>query len=104
MIRSVLTLRVAEQRGADFEQFYARHGILERARAFGGCRGAQLWRSLGEDGRTYVVTADWDSPEDYQRWVDEPWRAALLPELVALLDTDPDKPVVGELYELVPPE
>jgi heme-degrading monooxygenase HmoA len=99
MIRSVLTLRPAEGRSADVEEFYAQHRVLERARNFPGCQDAQFLRCL--TGSTYLVTADWETPEDYQRWVDDPWRRAQSQHLVSLLATDPDTPVIGALYEPV---
>lgn len=111
MIRSVLTLRAAAGQARALEELYAERGVLERAREFPGCRDAQLLRAI--DGSptahpfanpvTHVVIADWDTAEDYQRWVDDPWRAALSQQLVALLDTDPDEPVVGGLFQFVRP-
>lgn len=99
MIRSVLTLR-ATHAGA-LEAFYAEHRILERARRFPGCRDALLLRSVGDSPATHLVIADWDTAADYRSWIEDPWRVALSQRLAALLDTDPDEPVVGVLYELV---
>ncbi|WP_432840203.1 antibiotic biosynthesis monooxygenase family protein [Dactylosporangium sp. CA-092794] len=101
MIRSVLTLRAAAGQSGALEAFYAEHRVLERARQFPGCRDALLLRSLGGGRATHLVIADWDTAADYRRWVDDPWRAALSRQLAAVLDTDPDEPVVGALYELV---
>ena len=106
VIRSVLSLRAAAGQASALEEFYAQRGVLERARAFRGCRDAWLLRSVdgGPAGQsvTHLVIADWDTAEDYRRWVDDPWRAALSQQLAQLLDTVPDEPVVGGLFEFVP--
>jgi antibiotic biosynthesis monooxygenase (ABM) superfamily enzyme len=101
VIRSVLTLRAADGQSAALEEFYAQREILERARRFPGCRDAQLLRSLDGSTATHLVIADWDAPEDYQRWVDDPWRRAQSQHLADLLDTDPGAPVIGALFEPV---
>lgn len=104
LIRSLLTLRAAAGKAQALEDFYADQQVLERAREFAGCREAVLLRSTeGADGAgsTYLVTADWDSAADYQRWVDDPWRSVVSQQLVALLDIGEDEPVVGRLYEFV---
>jgi len=103
VIRSILSLRAAAGDPGALEEFFADHGILERARRFAGCRDAQLVRSVDGGPVTYLVIADWDAAADYQRWVHDPWRAALSRQLATLLDTAPDEPVVGGLFEFVPP-
>jgi heme-degrading monooxygenase HmoA len=103
VIRSVLTLRPAAGQSGALEGFFAEHGILERARRFAGCRDAQLVRSVDGSPATYLVIADWDAAADYQRWVHDPWRAAVSRQLAALLDTAADEPVVGGVYEPVAP-
>ena len=102
MIRSVLSLRAAAGRGGALEEFYERHGILARARAFDGCRGAVLLRATDHGPATHLVIADWDEAADYRRWVNHPWRASVSRELAQLLDTAPGEPVVGGLFEFVP--
>ncbi len=101
MIRSLLTLRAAAGRAQALEDFYADQQVLERAREFAGCREAVLLRTIDDAGSTHLVTADWDSAADYQRWVDDPWRSAVTAQLTALLDIGDDEPVVGRLYEFV---
>lgn len=100
MIRSVLPLRSAPSRGAALEKFYADHRVLERARAFAGCRDAVLLRPTDGDLAGYLVIADWETASDYQRWVDDPWRAALSGQLADLLDPGDDS-IVGRLFEFV---
>lgn len=101
MIRSVLTLRAVTGQARALEEFYKEQGILDRARRFGGCRDVQLLRSVDGGVATHLVIADWDSAADYQRWVDDPWRAAVTRRLVELLDTGSDGPLVGGVFELV---
>ena len=44
-----------------------------------------------------LVTADWDSPEAYQGWLDNPVRAEIQAELGPLLAADP----VPRVFEVV---
>lgn len=101
LIRSLLILRAATGKAQALEDFYADRQVLERAREFAGCREAVLLRSTDDAGSTHLVTADWDTAADYQRWVDDPWRAAVTQQLLPLLDIGKDEPVVGRLYEFV---
>ena len=103
MIRSILTLRAAAGQADALEDLYARQGVLARARQFPGCRDAVLLRSAGGDPatRTHLVVADWDSIDDYQRWIEDPWRAALSRQLADLLAQGSDEPIVGRLFEFV---
>jgi heme-degrading monooxygenase HmoA len=103
VIRSVLTLRAAAGQAGALEEFYAEHGILDRAREFGGCRDALLLRSVDGGPATHLVIADWDTAADYRRWVEDPWRAAVSRQLATLLDTESDEPLVGGVFELVTP-
>ena len=102
MIRSVLRLRAVPGRADLVVELYAEHGILARARAFGGCQNAWLLRETGGDDATFLVMADWDAVEDYQRWVSNPWRADVSRLLADLLDPTTDEPTVGSVLELVP--
>ncbi len=102
MIRSVLLLQARAGKSAALEEFYAHNDVLERARRFPGCRNAQLLRSIQGSAATHVVIADWETADDYQRWVEDPWRASSSRQLVELLDTDPSKPLIGGVFELIP--
>jgi antibiotic biosynthesis monooxygenase (ABM) superfamily enzyme len=103
VIRSVLSLRAAGGDTGALEAFYAEQQILERARVFPGCRDAVLLRAIDGASVTHLVIADWDGAEDYQRWVQDPWRAAVSRQLAGLLDTESDELVVGGVFEPVPP-
>ncbi|MHA3701071.1 putative quinol monooxygenase [Jatrophihabitans sp. YIM 134969] len=102
VIRSVLRLHAAPGRADAVAEFYADEAILDRARAFAGCRDAALLRGTGDDAATYLVIADWDAAQDYQRWVSDPWRADVSRRLADLLDTEHDEPAVGNVFEFVP--
>lgn len=101
MIRSVLSLRAADDKIGALEDFYAEHGILARAKQFSGCREAVLLRASSGSSVTHLVIADWDTAEDYDRWVQDPWRAAVSRQLTSLLDTEFDEPIVGGTFEFV---
>jgi heme-degrading monooxygenase HmoA len=102
MVRSILTLRAAPGREADLEAYFAEAGILERARAFPGCRGTELLRRLDPGAGTHVVVADWDSHEDYRRWQADPWRRQSSAGLLALLSPETDATLPGGVYDLLP--
>ena len=102
MIRSVLSLRAAGGDTGALEAFYTEQRILERARGFPGCRDAVLLRAIDGGSVTHLVIADWDGAEDYRRWVQDPWRAAVSRQLADLLDTESDELVVGGVFEPVP--
>lgn len=70
--------------------------IFEHSRRSGGFLGGRLLRPL--DGDAFVVVAEWQTDEDYRRWLDNPVRAELGAELEPLLDADV---VSGQLYEEV---
>ena len=103
MIRSVLRLSAVPGGADGVTKFYAEQKVLERACAFGGCRDAQLLRGIGADSATFLVMADWDEAEDYQRWVVDPWRADVSRRLAELLEPGWDELAVGSVFELVPP-
>ena len=99
MIRSVLSLRAAAGKGEALEALYDQWQVLARARAFAGCREAVLLRSIDDASVTHLVTADWDTAEDYRRWVEDPWRSVVSQQLATLLDQGEGESAVGRLYE-----
>lgn len=101
MIRSVLSLRAAENASDALERLYRDHDVLQRALAFPGCRSAVLLRATSASKVTHLVIADWDTTEDYLRWVDDPWRDAVAGELTELLDAGAGDAIVGGLFEFV---
>lgn len=101
MIRSILYLH---PRGGDAQavaDLYRRGRVLEVAVAQDGCLAAELQIPVDPSGPV-VVTALWDTPEAYQRWVENPARAASSDELDQLVGEPPDHSVRhGDLYEVV---
>ena len=96
MTRSVLSFAILPGRRDEFVAGFARLEVLRRASAQPGFRRSQL--HVPVDGADEaLVTADWDSPEAYQGWLDNPVRAEIQAELGPLLAADP----VGRVYEVI---
>jgi heme-degrading monooxygenase HmoA len=94
--RSVLLFSILPGRRDEFVAGFERLEVLRRASAQRGFRGAQL--HVPVDGADEaLVTADWDSAEAYQGWLDNPVRAEIQAELGPLLAADP----VPRVYEVV---
>ncbi|MTD15567.1 hypothetical protein GIS00_16665 [Nakamurella sp. YIM 132087] len=104
MIRSVLTLCGRDGRVEPIEDYYRDHHILDRARAFPGCRNATLLRAVDGGRATHLVMADWDDTEAYGRWVSDPFRQQTSVGLKELLDLEPGAQFVGGLYEILTPD
>jgi heme-degrading monooxygenase HmoA len=102
MTRSVLFFSILPGRRDEFVAAFVRIGVLRRASKQAGFRRSQL--QVSADGLDEVlVTADWDSPEAYEGWLDNPVRAEIQAELGPLLAADP-VPRVFEVLEDVGPE
>jgi heme-degrading monooxygenase HmoA len=101
VIRSVLALHARNGQARAIEDLYREREVLDRAVRFRGCRAATLLRCTGPGPATHLVIADWDDADAYQRWVADPWRAAVSAELTALLDIPAGEPLIGGLYEPV---
>ena len=102
MTRSVLFFSILPGRRDEFVAAFMRIGVLRRASKQAGFRRSQL--QVSADGRDEVlVTADWDSPEAYEGWLDNPVRAEIQAELGSLLAADP-VPRVFEVLEDVGPD
>ena len=94
----VSVLRLLPRPGAA-DELARRFGALEifdHSRRSGGFLGGRLLRPL-EDG-AFVVVAEWETEEDYRRWLDNPVRSELGAQLEALLDAEVAH---GQLYEEV---
>lgn len=100
MIRSILYLRAQAGDGRAVEQLYRRGRILEVAVAQEGCLAAELQLPVTGAGPV-VVTALWDTPDAYQRWLDNPARTEYSDELNELLEPGDAQPIQGDLYEVV---
>lgn len=101
MIRSVLYLHPRDGDAQAVADLYRRGGVLEVAVAQEGCLAAELQLPVDAAGPV-IVTALWDTPEAYQRWVDNPAREASSTELDALVEEPADHSIRrGDLYEVV---
>ncbi|WP_180357958.1 putative quinol monooxygenase [Streptomyces sp. NP160] len=92
MITSVLQLSARPGSEQAVDDLYAERGVLDRSRAFPGCRGAVLLRTvegtLAAGSATHVVIAQWDDEAAYAAWVADPWRNEVGAALAPLLDGD----------------
>jgi heme-degrading monooxygenase HmoA len=93
----VSVLPIAAKPGAEDElaRAFAEHEVFEHSRRSGGFVAGRLLRPLA-DGEPFLVIAEWDSPESYQGWLDNPVRAQLATALEPLLIEDVAS---GGLYE-----
>ena len=97
MTRSVLYFSILPGRRDEFVAAFMRLGVLRRASRQAGFHRSQL--HVPVDGRDEVlVTADWESPEAYEGWLENPVRAEIQAELGPLLASDPE-PRVYEVVE-----
>jgi heme-degrading monooxygenase HmoA len=95
--RSVLLFSILPGRRDEFVAGFARLEVLRRASSQPGFRRGQLLVPV-DDADAVLVTADWDSPDAYQGWLDNPVRAEIQAELGPLLAADPE-PRVYEVVE-----
>ncbi len=73
MIRTFLYLDVRPGERDALIAWYKENGALEKAVEYANCRSTEMY-PLPDDPDKVLVTALWENPEDYQRWVDHPWR------------------------------
>jgi heme-degrading monooxygenase HmoA len=97
MTRSVLVFRTLPGRLGEFVAAFRRLQVLPRASRQPGFRRGQLHVRV-DGGDEALVTAEWDSPEAYEAWLENPVRAEIQAELGPLLAADP-QPWVYELVE-----
>jgi len=90
-------LRIPVRAGAEdgFVRAFAELRIFEHSRRSGGFRGGRLLRPLAA-GEPFLVVAEWDEADAYDRWLDNPVREDLRGGLEPLLAGEI---VSGELYE-----
>ena len=103
MTRSVLVFTIHPGRRDEFVAGFRRLEVLLRASVQPGFRRAQLHVPV-DDRDEALVTADWDSPEAYQGWLDNPVRAEIQAELGPLLAADPEPRVYEVVEDVVPCE
>jgi heme-degrading monooxygenase HmoA len=92
---SVLTLPVRAGSEEGIARAYDEAQIFERSRESGGFLSGRLLRPR-EAGEPFLVIAEWESPADYQRWLDNPVRATLGQHISPHLEGDVP---TGKVYE-----
>ena len=101
MTRSVLLFSILPGRRDEFVAGFRRLEVLRCASLQPGFRRGQLHVRVDGSDEALVI-ADWDSPEAYQGWLDNPVRSEIQAELGPLLAADP-VPRVFEVVEDVGP-
>jgi heme-degrading monooxygenase HmoA len=96
LIVSVLSLPIRLGCESEAVRFYLERDVFGLAAQVGGFRSGELLRP-SEPGAPFLVIAEWDDAEAYDRWLAAPARADLSSLLGPLLDGDPS----GGTYELV---
>ena len=77
-------------------RFYVEHDVFALAAQVGGFHSGKLLQPSAP-GTPFLVIAEWDDTDAYDRWLAAPTRAELSGLLMPLLDGDPS----GGTYELV---
>ena len=95
MVVSVLALSVRPGAEDDLVRAFAEQDVFGHSRRSGGFVSGRLLRPL-ERGDPFVVIAEWDGPESYQGWLDNPIRGELSAALAPLLA---EHVIPGKLYE-----
>jgi heme-degrading monooxygenase HmoA len=95
MVVSVLALAVRPGAEDELVRTFAEQDVFGHSRRSGGFVSGRLLRPL-EPGDPFVVIAEWDGPESYQGWLDNPIRGQLSAALEPLLA---EHVVPGRLYE-----
>jgi quinol monooxygenase YgiN len=97
MTRSVLFFEILPGRLEEFVERFRALEVLEHARLQAGFIRSEL--CVPADGSNRVmVTAEWESPEAYQGWLDNPIRPVLAAEIDPLLAASPE-PLVYETID-----
>jgi heme-degrading monooxygenase HmoA len=95
---SILRLPVRPESSEALSDAFAELDVFGHSARSGGFLGGRLLRPLDGEG-PMVVVAEWETPESYQAWLDNPVREELRARLEPLLAADV---VAGNLYEEVP--
>lgn len=80
MIRTFLSLDTKPGERGALISWYRESEALEKAVQYAGCLATELYPDADNADRL-LVTALWKSAEDYDRWVDHPWRKSTTGEI-----------------------
>jgi heme-degrading monooxygenase HmoA len=92
---SVLRLPVRPGQIEELARAFDALDVFGHSERSGGFLGGRFLRPLAE-GAPVVVIEEWETPESYQGWLDNPVRNELSEQLAPLLA---DEVAAGELYE-----
>jgi len=94
---SLLEVPVRPGREDELVRAFGELRVFERAGGRGTLRRARLLRPVDES-RAFLVLAEWDAPESYRAWLDNPVREEVRAALEPLLagDTSGDLFIVTE--------
>jgi heme-degrading monooxygenase HmoA len=93
---SVLRLPVRPGQVEELARAFSELDVFGHSKRSGGFLGGRFLRPLAE-GAPVVVIAEWETPDGYQGWLDNPVRYELSERLAPLLADEVD----GDLYEEV---
>jgi heme-degrading monooxygenase HmoA len=96
VIVSVLQIPVRAGCESEVVRFYAERNVFGLAARGGGFHSGKLIQPV-EPGSPFLVIAEWEDVEAYERWLAAPARAELSDVLGPLLDGDPS----GAVYNTV---
>jgi quinol monooxygenase YgiN len=99
--RSVIQFTIKPGQRDGFLDFFVRSGVLETSSFQHGYLRAQLLSSTS-DPNAAVVIADWESPEAYQGWLDNPERERVGNPLDAFLEPSPEGQSFTLIHEVAP--
>ncbi len=98
MIRTYLELEVRAGAAQGLADFFDRENILRNSVAQEGCLSAEL--TFSADGEVAVVTAVWEGPEAYDRWVARSDRSENADELSSFLSQPVTAETVGRVFSV----
>lgn len=100
MIRTFLTLEAKPGQRDALISWYKESEALEKAVEFAGCIATELYPDAAHDDRL-MVTALWNSGEDYDRWVQHPWRQSTTAEINNYLKDEVSQTSRGSALESI---
>jgi heme-degrading monooxygenase HmoA len=97
MTRSVIYFHFDEPGArAKFLETFQRINVLEVSSFQAGYLGGQLHAAVGDE-KLAMVIADWESPESYQGWLDNPERERVGEQLRPFVTSEP----IGQVFEVL---
>lgn len=84
MIRTFLYLDLKPGRRDALISWYKQSGALEKAVEYANCISTEIYPDSEDDDRLFV-TALWARAEDYDSWINNPWRRSTSEEISEFL-------------------